>query len=70
MPAYAWKILLENAIEMVSIIPSNTASEAQTFRNHRHLASSIELNGNIWCSLVEGYRAFIVTNTVFCGTDS
>ena len=40
MPVYAWKIFLENAIEMVSIIPSNRASEAQTFRNHRHLASS------------------------------
>ena len=25
---------------MVSIIPSNRASEAQTFRNHHHLASS------------------------------
>ena len=40
MPVYAWKIFLENAIEMVSIIPSNRASEAQTFRNHHHLASS------------------------------
>ena len=40
MPVYAWKIFHENAIEMVSIIPSNRASEAQTFRNHHHLASS------------------------------
>ena len=40
MPAYAWKIFLVNAIEMVSIIPSNAASEAQTFRNHHHLANS------------------------------
>ena len=40
MPVYAWKIFLENAIEMVLIIPSNRASEAQTFRNHHHLASS------------------------------
>ena len=31
---------LKNAIEMVSIIPSNRASEAQTFRNHHHLESS------------------------------
>ena len=37
---YAWKIFIENAINMVSIIPSNRASEAQTFRNHHHLASS------------------------------
>ena len=40
VPAYALKIFLENAIEMVSIIPSNRASEAQTFRNLYHLASS------------------------------
>ena len=40
MPVYTWKIFLENAIEMVSIIPSNRASEAQTFMNHHHLASS------------------------------
>ena len=40
MPVYAWKIFLENAIEMVSIIPSNRASEAQTSRTHHHLASS------------------------------
>ena len=38
MPVYAWKIFLENG--MVSIIPSNRTSEAQTFRNHHHLASS------------------------------
>ena len=37
---YAWKIFFENAIKMVLIIPSNTASEAKTFRNHHHLASS------------------------------
>ena len=40
MPVYAWKIFLENAVNMISIIPSNRASEAQTFRNHHHLASS------------------------------
>ena len=40
MPVYAWKIFLENAIEMVSIIPSSRANEAQTFRNHHHLAAS------------------------------
>ena len=40
MPVYAWKIFLENAIEMVSIIPSSRASEAMTFRNPRHLANS------------------------------
>ena len=41
MPVYAWKIFLENAIEIISIIPSNRASEAHTFRNHHHhLASS------------------------------
>ena len=40
MPVYAWNIFLESAIEMVSIIPSNRASEARTFRNHHHLASS------------------------------
>ena len=40
MPVYAWKIFLENAIEIVSVIPSNRAIEAQTFRNHRHLSSS------------------------------
>ena len=28
MPVYAWKIFLENAIEMVSIIPLNRASKA------------------------------------------
>ena len=40
MPVYAWKIFLENAIEMVSIILSKRAGEAQIFRNHHHLASS------------------------------
>ena len=42
MPVYAGRIFLENAIEMVSNIPSNIASEVQTFRNHYmyHLASS------------------------------
>ena len=40
MPEYAWKIFLENAIETVSIIPSNRARETQTFRNDHHLASS------------------------------
>ena len=40
MPVYARKIFLENAIEMVSIILSNRASETQTFRNHHYLASS------------------------------
>ena len=59
MPEYAWKIFLENAIEMVSIIPSKRASEAQTFRNYHHLANSQNLNGNIWCSLAKGYRAFM-----------
>ena len=39
MPVYAWKIFLENTIEMVSIIPSNRASEAQTFRNNHPLAN-------------------------------
>ena len=41
IPVYAWKIFLEHAIEMVSIIiTSNRGSEAQTFRNYHHLASS------------------------------
>ena len=40
MLEYAWKIFLENAIEIVSIIPSKRANEAQTFRNHHHLANS------------------------------
>ena len=40
VPEYAGKIFLENAIKMVSIISSNRASEAQTFRNYHRLASS------------------------------
>ena len=69
MPVYAWKIFLENAIEMVSIIPSNRANEAQIFMNHHHLASSHRTQwkhlvsrvsyGTCWCSLVKGYRAFL-----------
>ena len=30
----------------------------------------IELNGNIWCSLVKGYRAFMCDEHRFCTTDS
>ena len=40
MTVYACSIFFENAIKMVSIIPSNRASEAHTFRNYHHLASS------------------------------
>ena len=32
MPVYAWKIFLENAIEMVSIIPSNRAKKVSDFQ--------------------------------------
>ena len=38
IPVFAWKIFLENAIKIISIIPSNRASEAQTCQ--QHLASS------------------------------
>ena len=40
MPVYAWKIFLENNIEMVLIIPRNRESEAQTFRKHHNFETS------------------------------
>ena len=40
MPEYTWKVLLENAIEMVMIIASDRESKGLTFRNHDHFASS------------------------------
>ena len=42
---YAWKVFLENAIKLVSIIPSNRESEAQTFMNRHHFENSIETIG-------------------------
>ena len=56
---YVWKIFLENAIKMVSIIPLNRVSEAKTFRTTATWQVPIELNVNIWCSLLKGHRAFM-----------
>ena len=58
MPVYAWKIFFENAIEMVSIIPSNRARTTTTWQ-------AKEINGNISCSLLKGYRAFKCTEHRF-----
>ena len=65
MPVYAWKIFLENAIEMVSIIPSNRASEAQTFRNHHHLASSHRTQWKLLLFISERVSCIHVSRTPF-----
>ena len=43
---YAWKIFHENAIEMVSIIPSNGESEALIFRKYHNFAISHKTSEN------------------------
>ena len=49
MRLYVWKIFHENAIKMVSIIPSNGESEAPIFRKHYNFAIS---HRNQWKQLV------------------
>ena len=62
MQVYNWKIFYENAVEMVSVISSNRASEAQTFRTHEHFLSSYRTQwkhlvfSNEWVSCIHVWR--------------
>ena len=59
VPVYAWKIFLENAIEMVSIFDQIEQARLRLSGTTTTWQVPIDLNGNIWCSLAKGYRTFM-----------